>query len=293
MAKNHWALPPKSGGSVILLVEKLAASSYTPLFITIVLGALALTGAFSVTAARVLLAAAWLVAMYGLRWLPIQLFVTFGAILGGSLVILAFVFRPDVVPAYTGVLTPKAELLFSPTEGGLIPKIQIGTSNTFFTAGTAAQSSAYGAMLLPMLQQSQFKVESIGGKMKISTLITDDKGNVIAELIRNEWKVAPPPNSWDRNYTSDRLEVRDAKGHVVLQVHVLLDRIQIQGAWWINMGPPNGLAQVFVMKNPHPSPVSQALIVFVPKNSLQGPPTIAPMFAYPSERHLGELLPNK
>lgn len=293
MAKNHWVLRPESGGGIILLVAKLVASSHAQMFVALAFGALALSGKFSVTATWVLFAVAWVVAMAGLRWLPLPMFVGTGVILGGGFVFLAFVFRPDAIPAYTGILAPKAELLFSPAGKGRIPKLQIGTSNTFFTANAAVQSNAYGAMLLPMLRQSQFKVESIGGKIKISTLITDDKGNVIAELIRNEWKVAPPPNSWDRNYTSDRLEVRDAKGNVVLQVHVLWDRIQIQGAWWINMGPPNGLAQVFVMKNPHPSPVSQALIVFVPKNSLEGPPTIAPMFAYPSETHLGELLPGK
>jgi hypothetical protein len=84
-------------------------------------------------------------------------------------------------------------------------------------------------MLYPILQNSQFKVELINGKAKISTRITDESGNLIAEIIRNEWKVAPT-RAWDRNYSGDALEVKDSRGYVVLQVRVLADRIQIQGA---------------------------------------------------------------
>lgn len=31
----------------------------------------------------------------------------------------------------------------------------------------------------------------------------DREGHLIAELVRKEWKVAPPPRTWDRNYTDD------------------------------------------------------------------------------------------
>jgi hypothetical protein len=190
---------------------------------------------------------------------------------------------PISQPTYAGVLVPKEEkLLFSPTEGGLIPKMQIGESNVFIVG----PSSPYAATLLPALKESQLKVESVDGKMKVSARIVDGSSNLMAELIRNEWKVAPQPHTWDRNYSNDALEVKDPSGRIVLQVRVLSDRIQIQGLWWIDMGPPNGMRQLIVRQNPEE--ITGAQLVIVPKDTLDTPP-IRARFEYPSELHLGEL----
>jgi hypothetical protein len=103
-------------------------------------------------------------------------------------------------------------------------------------------SSGHQALSVsPALTESQFKVESIGGKVKVSTRIANDTGSLLIEIIRNEWLVAPPPQTWDRNYSDDALEVRDGSGRIVLQVRSLLDRIQIQGMWWVDLGPQTGL----------------------------------------------------
>lgn len=100
------------------------------------------------------------------------------------------------------------------------------------------------AFLLPALKASQFTVESSDGNIKVSTRITDSDGNLIAKIVRNEWKVFPG-RSWDRNYSDDALEVRDSRGLVVLQVRTYPDRIQIQGARWVDMGL-NGRMQAFI-----------------------------------------------
>jgi len=94
-------------------------------------------------------------------------------------------------------------------------------------------------------------IELIEGKIRFSAQITDEEGNIIAKISRNEWQVAPPPRTWDKNYSDDALEVVDPKGRVVLQAKVLSDRIQIQGAW--PAGPqwgPAGVAQIIVRADP-------------------------------------------
>jgi hypothetical protein len=111
----------------------------------------------------------------------------------------------------------------------------------------------------------------------------DREGNLITELVRNEWKVAPSPRTWDRNYTDDALEVKDARGRVVLQVRVLEDRVQLQGLWWVDIGPPNGIMQLALRETPE----GGAQFTISPKDI--DPPPIAEIFEYPSERHLGEL----
>ena len=191
-------------------------------------------------------------------------------------------------PQNVGVLTPKVELLFSPKDSGsgLIPKLQIGQSGVFIVG----PSGPFGKLLIPALTESQFKVESIGGKVKVSTWIADDTGNLLAEISRNEWQVAPAPQTWDRNYSDDALEVRDSSGRIVLQVRALPDRIQIQGMWWVNLGPPNGVRRMTIWQGTDPEKGVQ--IVFTPASSPDPLPEIAPMFVYPSELHLGELRAN-
>lgn len=184
-----------------------------------------------------------------------------------------------------GKPSAKDELLFSPKAGGAIAKVQIGQSQVFITGPTGQ----YGAFVIAALQASQFMIELIEGKIRFSAQITDEEGNIIAKISRNEWQVAPPPRTWDKNYSDDALEVVDPKGRVVLQAKVLSDRIQIQGAW--PAGPqwgPAGVAQIIVRADPSGS---GAQFVMYPKNPPPGVewPTIQPIFVYPSDLHLGEL----
>jgi hypothetical protein len=266
------------------IIEQLFESPITAIVVAVVLGALALSGRFSVTATQIMLLGAWAVAIFGLRMQPLPILCGVSAVLGGCLVLLAYYFRPETVPSYSGILVPRSSesLLFSPKGGGSIPKLQIGTSGVFLIG----EDGEIGKLLFPALAESQFKVEAIDGTMKVSAQITDENGHLMVELVRNEWKVAPPPKTWDRNYTDDALEVRDAEGRVVLQVHALFDRIQIQGMWWIQMPPPNGWTRLIIWKDPV---LDGAQIVFNPKNGKSPPPSIPPIFEYPSDKHFGEL----
>jgi hypothetical protein len=198
------------------------------------------------------------------------------------LILLAHWARPGLVPAYSGTLTPRqtATLFFSSKGDGKTTTLQIGESGVLLK-GTGGE---IGAMLYPILQNSQFKVEIINGKAKISTRIMDESGNLIAEIIRNEWKVAPA-KAWDRNYSDDALEVKDSRGYVVLQVRMLEDRVQLQGGWWWDMGPPNGIRRFWILKDPNKS---GAQIQVHPKDD-PNPCNIAPIFEHPGDQHLGEL----
>jgi hypothetical protein len=262
-------------------IEKILESSYSAIILAAVLGGLALSGRFSVIATQLLFVAAWGVALIGLWGQPWPIFLGSLACLGGGLFLLAYWARPDAIPSFSGMLSPKATLLYPPSAGGTIPKLQIDDSGVFIVAPGGGPFS----LLFPALEASKFKVESIDGKIKFSTDITDANGDLIAEIIRNEWKVSALGRAWDHNYSDDALEVKDSKGRVVLQVRALPDRIQIQGAWYIDMGPPNGIRRVIICKD---QTQPDAQIVFTPPDA-KNIPSIPPMFKYPSDRHLGEL----
>ncbi len=134
----------------------------TALVCALVLGAVGLSGHSSITATRLLLFAAWLVAIFGFWIKPwsvgnrivLSVFITL------SLTLLGYWFRPDVLPAYFGVLSPQNTLLFSP-DGGKITKIQIGQSRVFIVD----PDNPHEAQLFSALRTSQFKVENIGGEI--------------------------------------------------------------------------------------------------------------------------------
>jgi hypothetical protein len=88
--------------------------------------------------------------------------------------------------------------------------------------------------MMRIVGDSELKIETVRGQVKVSTQIRDTNGNPVAGLRRNEWQVSP--HSWDRNYTKDAAEVIDSTGKVVLQVRALPDRIQLQGEWWSTNG---------------------------------------------------------
>jgi len=130
----------------------------TALVVALALGAVALSGHFSITATQCLLFAAWVVAVFSLWAQPWPVLIGFASIMAGALVLLGYWFRPDVVPAYSGILSPQSTLLFSP-DGGKITKIQIGQSRVFIVD----PNNPLAAQLYPALRTAQFRVENIDG----------------------------------------------------------------------------------------------------------------------------------
>jgi hypothetical protein len=141
-----------------------------------------------------------------------------------------------------------------------------------------------GSPLFTFAEDTRLTIVSENGKVKVTVTIRDKTGRVVAELIKNAWKVNPQ-NSWDRNYTDDALEVRDPSGDVVLQVKALPDRIQLQAKFYDSSGRGFGFGKVL-----GPDGWGGGLEFTGPANP-QLRLKITPMFKYPSDLHLGELVP--
>src|SRR5205807_9331910 len=108
-------------------------------------------------------------------------------------------------------------------------------------------AGATGKTMHTMFRDSELVVETEDGQVAVLSRLFNRNGNTVVELSRNEWKVAPPPQAWDRNYSRDALEVKDDTGDIVLQVRVLSDRVRIQGKWYA----PGGQDAVAVIKHPN------------------------------------------
>src|SRR5262249_2126474 len=194
------------------------------LVVALALGAVALSGRLSVRASQILLSMAWLVVLIALRDQTWMIFCIGAVVSALVLGILAAFFRPEIVPKNFGALIPRRTLLLSPKNKH--PIVEIGDGGTqLIWAGPKGQP------LLQVSEESSLIIELIRGRVCVSTKIADANGNVVVELVRNKWRVAPPPMTWDRNYSKDALEVRDPSGAIVLQIKVLPDRIQLQGEW--------------------------------------------------------------
>ncbi|MGH6835258.1 MAG: hypothetical protein ACREC9_06850 [Methylocella sp.] len=181
-------------------------------------------------------------------------------------------------PAYTGKIeAEKVDVLLSAKKHEAARIIEIGDSGAQFLF-----TGAEGAPLFQFAENYNLIIESIDRKVKVSTQIRDQTRKMVAELIRNEWKVAPPPKTWDRNYNRSALEVKDEGGNVVLQVRALPDRIQIQGEWW--QDESRGVRFVS-----NPNGAGGLIVIFGTGFGPEQAPMIQPIFVYPSEMHMGEL----
>jgi hypothetical protein len=187
-------------------------------------------------------------------------------------------------PSSIGVLRPtKIRSLVKGNDLEKNIRIEIGRSGAILTNHGPLDD------VLAIWGLDQFNVEMVDEKIKVSTIIRNENGSVITELYRNEWKVGSPPLSWDRNYTEDTLEVRNDKGHVVLQVRVSSNIVQIQGVWPY---PKNPKLLMVVRETPEREVRERytgQITFYDPNDPSAKWPDISPLFHYPSETHLGEL----
>jgi hypothetical protein len=214
---------------------------------------------------------------YPLKWRIVVSFMVFGLIGTGWVLSLHWVnitAKKEAIKAYVGRLQSEKKIIFSVNDH-ILPMLEIGDSNTGFV-----WKGPQGAPILNIFGDNDVKIELEGGQIKVSTLLRNRKGQIIAELVKNEWKVSPPPNTWDRNYSRDALEVLDPTGDIVLQVRLVENRVQLQAKFIGSNGQQVGL----IKTGPHESviefePPSQPLIR-----------KIKPIFKYPSELHFGEFV---
>lgn len=139
---------------------------------------------------------------------------------------------------------------------------------------------------LNLLKDADLSLRAGENGINISTTIRDHAGNRVVWIENNHWHVAPPPASADKNFTDDTLEVLDGGGHVVLQVHMLPDRIQVRGEWHDKFGHGIEIAECADPRNGKASGCVQKFGDGWPEEQKETP--IEPIFEYPSSEHLGE-----
>lgn len=160
--------------------------------------------------------------------------------------------RSEKAALTSGVLHPLIN------NGQALPAIQVGQSE-----GLIYLTDPKGYLF--NFPSDSIRVREERGELLFSTTVRDHNGNLVVEIVDNHWTVSPlTTNCWDKNYTSDSLEVKDGRGRVVLQVRILADRVQLQGEWPTSN---NTLVQEYDERT-----------------------GIVPRFKYPSSEHLGETL---
>jgi len=182
--------------------------------------------------------------------------------------------------AYTGRLQPEKKILFSGKDH-IYRDLEIGDSGALLR-----NVGLEGTPIFHFIEVNDIVIEVEDGQLKLSTKIRDKKGQIIAEIIKNEWKVNPQ-NSWDRNYSQNSLEVRDTTGDIVLQVKLVEDRLQFQAKLYDSTGRGFAIGKSFgpekrggIIEQTNPNHPNLIIV------------SIKPMFKYPSELHLGEFVEN-
>jgi hypothetical protein len=177
--------------------------------------------------------------------------------------------------AYTGEIKSQNRVLVS-GKAHVWPQLEFGNSGAIL-----AFAGPEGSPLFKFADDANLTIIREDGRVKVSLGIRDKSGRLVAELVKNEWRVNPQ-NSFDRNYSVDALEVRDPSGDVVLQVKALADRVQLQAKLYDSSGRGIGFAKVIGPQGP-----GGGIVFSAPGHPLQL--TIQPMFKYPSDSHPGQL----
>jgi hypothetical protein len=142
-----------------------------------------------------------------------------------------------------------------------------------------------------LLQDEHLKIEVKDGVILVSTIIRDRDDKVLVKIEQNNWLASSPPLTFDKNYTGDTLEVKDARDRVVFHMRLLPDRVQVEGEWRDDTGygvriakpdrgmPPGGMGIAFLQpRSKDPKGIADAF------------GRIQPMFKYPSSEHWGEFV---
>lgn len=139
--------------------------------------------------------------------------------------------------------------------------------------------------IMPFFKDSGVRIEwGYKGWPLLTSPVRDRNGNLLAEITRNHWRVYPQYCA-DKNYSKEALEIKDSAGHVVLQVKIHSDRIELQGEWWNTQG--NGIR--LVAPQPGAPPSDGAEIAYLGRQQQHLESLIHPMFEYPGKDHWQEL----
>ncbi|MBZ5530804.1 MAG: hypothetical protein LAO20_05175 [Acidobacteriia bacterium] len=142
---------------------------------------------------------------------------------------------------------------------------------------------------LSLLKEAGLILEKGENGIEISTVIRDRFGRRVMKIEKNHWTV-DAPNSVDKNHTDDALEVLDGGDHVVFQVRMLPDRVQLRGEWHDEFG--HGV-QITECRD-EIDKLHGCVQIFGERWQEQDKRTILKrIFEYPSSEHLGQFSKGK
>jgi len=195
----------------------------------------------------------------------------------------------ETTEKYAGVLKSRSFVLIS-SDPRTFPAIEIADTGLKFVFGGGVDEN----FISRVLEDNNFKIEIEDGQIKVSMVIRDKEGNVVTIINKNEWKMNPG-KLFDRNFSENALEIIDQKGEIILQVRLLGNCVQLQGKFYsskdtyksgLKLGKDVIGIEIgrFSEKGNYPGGI-HFLGRDTPSSLLN-----KPIFKYPSELHIGELL---
>lgn len=169
--------------------------------------------------------------------------------------------------------------------------IEFGQSNVMI--GVDLPPAEEHKDFLTLHDYARLRIEKGDTELELTTTVRGRKGEVVATIEKNRWTVYPP-FCLDKNYTKDSLEVKDSRGHIVLQVRILPDRIQLEGEWNDEYGKGMRMIQSPYEEatKDHPGPGGLFISWDNPQQAEVHDTTpneeIKPWFQYPSFEHWAE-----
>ena len=189
--------------------------------------------------------------------------------------------REKEISRYAGVLEGKPITVLSPKQA-VYPKLQLGNSKAILV-----WQGPEGQALFKIFEDSDLTIWVENDALKISTKIRNKNGEIVAELVGNEWKTKPE-RIWDRNYSDNALEIMDMTGDVILQVVLKEDVVQFAAKMYSSSGQGVGLGST---EDPELGVVGVIELTGAEHRELEL--RIEPIFEYPSDLHLGEFRETK
>jgi hypothetical protein len=195
--------------------------------------------------------------------------------------------KQEATETYAGVLESESKIPKSPDQT-FVPKLEIANTGTliWLDGGYAAK------FIHELLKDNNFEAVIEEGRLLVTMTIIDKDGEIVAEIVRNEWTVNPH-NSFNRNYSTDSLEVKDPQEDLILQLRLVADRVQIQGRFYRSKSKLYGIEKVIGAKIVDEYEEDEWVSISLITEDFPAKLKIRPMFKYPSELHLGELAEKK
>lgn len=256
-------------------------------------------------ATAIIAIAGWLINKEAPLWLKGAIVLLVVVVLTAQIFVVRAAVKEKEASRYSGVLQGKPITVLSANQE-VCPKLKLGNSKTFLN-----WQGPQGEPMLKIFEDNDLTIWIDDDRLRLSTKIRNKTGEMIAELIGNEWKVKPE-KLWDRNYNDSALEVIDETGDVVLQVILKEDYVQFAAKMYSSSGQgfaigsaefteedllkhEQGQMKIVAAKD-GPKEVKVGDITGVLEKRPLGEPLellIEPIFKYPSELHFGELRENR